>query len=167
MTSSKRYVGLDISMTGPGFACVEVRDRRAYLIATDTITTTAKESDGKRLRKIATKLKNFMADNAPVDEIIKEQSFTKFKKETQKIFKTVGVFEYVLHQHDIKEYAATTIKLTVANNGKASKELVAESVCKYFDLPLDTFKKRDDESDAIGVVLTHLIKNDLIDWEVA
>jgi crossover junction endodeoxyribonuclease RuvC len=178
MTKPKRYIGLDISMTGPGFACVEVVDRRANLLATDTITTvkttvktvnkvkvTTTYSDGKRLRKLAVKLKNFMAEYGPADEIIKEASFHQFKTATGQIFKTVGVYEYILHEQDIIEYAATTIKKTVTGSGKASKTEVAEKICAYLGLPLDTFEDRDDESDAVGVVFTHLIKKKLIDWE--
>lgn len=160
-----RYIGLDLSLTSPGFACVDVIDRKPILIATDNIKTTAKDRDGVRLRKIATKLKSFVAEHEPIDTFIKEQSFARFNKETHQIYKTVGVVLYVLHSHDVPEIANTTVKKQMTGNGKASKEEVAKAVCDVFDLPRDTYAGRDDESDAIAVVLAYLIKNDLIDWE--
>lgn len=160
-----RYIGLDLSMTGPGFAAVEVIDRKPVLLGTATISTTAKDRDGVRLRKIGRKMKTFIEEYGPFDTYIKEQSFSRFPKDTQQIFKTVGVTEYILHDYEIVDIAATTIKKHVAGSGKASKEEVAAEVCRTFGLKTNHFDKRNDESDAIAVILCYLIQNDLIDWK--
>jgi crossover junction endodeoxyribonuclease RuvC len=155
-------------MTSPGFAMIEVRDRKAYLIAHTSTQTVKKEkdrtySDGERVKKIVDEMMNFIEEYGPVDGYIKEQSFARFKTETAQIFKTVGAVLFVLHDKEVIDISNKTIKKLLTGNGNGTKKQVEVEVKAILNLDEEYLFKNDDESDACAVVLAYLKQKKLID----
>jgi crossover junction endodeoxyribonuclease RuvC len=155
-------------MTSPGFAMIEVRDRKAYLIAHTSTQTVKKEkdrtySDGERIKAIIDTLDNFMKENGPVDGYIKEQSFARFKTETAKIYSTVGAVLFFLHDKEVIDISNKTIKKLLTGNGNGTKKQVEIEVKAMLNLDEEYLFKNDDESDACAVVLAYLKQKKLID----
>lgn len=88
-------------------------------------------------------------------EVAIERGFTMHNKSTQVIYRCHGVINELLHKYPQFYYPPTTVKKIVAGNGRASKEELEEIIAsKYPNLSFDN----DDESDAVGVGLSHLIE---------
>jgi crossover junction endodeoxyribonuclease RuvC len=160
----RHFLGLDISMTSTGYAVVTVEDDGSLTLqTTGYIATTSKESDGVRLSKIRERLE-LLLHMYEFDTVIKENGFVKGHHATKSIFKATGVVEEVVNtvsKHgDIVAYPPTTVKKTVTGDGKADKRTVADCVKTFIEIPWAI--KRDDESDAIAIILTHLIKEGII-----
>jgi crossover junction endodeoxyribonuclease RuvC len=160
------YLGIDLSLTSPGFAFIGVDKRKPYLLDVSHTKTTPKKRDGERLMHICEELKSFMIGNidrfGEIKEIYKEKGFSRFPTETQKLYKTHGAVEMALHDHEIKELAPSSLKKLVTGNGRASKQDVQKKVCEILNIKQKVFAN-DDESDAVGVVIAMLIKENLID----
>jgi crossover junction endodeoxyribonuclease RuvC len=162
---SETYLGLDLSMSSSGIAVVNIRDKKPDLVVATRVKTKPSESHGWRLYAIARKLREVHEDLGPFKAIVREKGFSRFAAATQAIFKVVGVTDFLFRDYDISEVTPTTVKKIIAGNGKASKEQVEEGVRRILGLDDDYKFESDDASDAVGVILTHMIKEGLIEWD--
>lgn len=153
-----RYLGVDLSSVSTGIAVIDREpDGELNLVFNTIISTNPKHYSGKRLVDFA-EAYQWILDEYKPDFITKETTIARMG--TQHILlKFAGVLEMVscnMGYQKVYEYAPTTIKKEVTGDGKASKEKLAEALLSYVD-----FNKEEligDETDAIGVVLTHLSK---------
>lgn len=147
----KYIYGLDLSMSCTGVA---ICDASTFdIVYVGSIKTDAKKPHGHRLGQQRDFILGLM-DKYPPQEISIEQGFTRNNKSTQVIFRVHGVFNEAFKEFVQYYYAPTTVKKQVARTGQATKEAVAKHIKRK--LPNIEFKN-EDESDAIGVLLTHLI----------
>jgi crossover junction endodeoxyribonuclease RuvC len=157
------YLGLDLSMSSAGVAVVSVKGRTPELIQAFRIKTHPKERHGLRLFAIAKRLKETHELHGPFQTVVREKGFSRFAAATQAIFKVVGISDFIFRDYDIEEISPTTIKAKLAGNGKSSKEEVELAVRRHLNLPDEYKFESDDASDACGVILTYLFKEDIID----
>ena len=155
-------LGLDVSMNSTGWAVLTVENRIPILVASGVVKANTKASHGLRLSNQRNVFEEITDKYQPTD-IAKEAGFARHMKATQVLYKAYGVTEEFFAEQGIADYPATTIKKTVTGNGNAEKSSVEYFVRERLALP-DAFKfKTDDESDAMAVALTHLIKKGEID----
>jgi len=158
-------LALDLSLTSTGYAIIESdnKTRKAELIKYGLIKTNSKDFMGQRLKHIVSTLQNFIECDYSFDAVVRESSFSNnFISATQKIFLVNGAVTYGLFDlgiDEIYEVHVTTVKKTITGDGKAKKDKVQENLAKY--VGWHTYKTFD-ESDAVAVGLTWLIKNDYI-----
>lgn len=157
-----RILALDLSMSTPGFAVLDIIDGKPVLVHKSHVKTNSKHSHGQRLIAIERHLLNLVEMFGPLNAVAREKGFSAHAMTTQVIFRVVGVSDLSLAKEGytrIVDIAPTSVKKAVTGNGKASKEEVAEAVEAYVG-------KQDyatnDESDAVAVGLAYAIQYKLI-----
>lgn len=154
-------LAMDLSLNGPGFAVVAVEPTSGKPIILDarSLVLTRHTSHGAKLSATAALITELYNTYKP-QHIVREKGFSRFAATTQALFKVVGVSDYVLynagHTKHIDELSPTTVKKTVAGNGKASKDDVKSAVMRYLQVEDAKYFANEDESDAAAVALTHL-----------
>lgn len=169
-----RYLGLDLSLS-PGIAVIDVKNRVPTLVYADSVATTSDDKDAERSAVVESFVAQTVYAYKPFEMVLREDFTTgRNKRATQTIFnawssadRALNTFGYAVNPVSL-ELAPTTVKKTVAGNGKAEKKDVAEAVRKWLRLPDDyPFAKGYDDSDACAVVLAYLIRENLIDGGIA
>lgn len=153
-----RFMGFDISSVSTGVSVVDMAaNGELSVVFTTNIITSSKDKAGKRLRIFAEEMTGLLHEFRP-DYIVKETTICRMA--TQFInLKFFAAFELVLELEGYPkfyEYAPTSIKKTIAGHGRATKEAVAEAIKKYTEI--DVTGLTNDETDSLGVVLTHIGK---------
>jgi len=166
---SERFLGLDISLTSPGFAVIEVRNREPSLITARHVKTDAKTPDGVRFSMIeafTTVIAGEYKGRDGFAGIIREDyKRPASKRQGQTIFGAWAAVDSGLSRHGLAvtdEINAATIKRIVGGHGRADKDAVAAGVEKLLKIPPGFEFANDDESDAAAIVLAWLIDNDKI-----
>lgn len=159
-----RVMGIDQSLTCTGVSILEYEDGEVNLLHVSQIETSTSDTLGKRLRTIGEEIVRLANEWQP-DEFAREQGIVRHNNVTKKLFRVVGVLDYVLEPFldgkDITEIPIRTAKRKVTGNGKAEKHEVEKAVLQYFGLEEDTFRTArgrllDDQVDAIAMALTFL-----------
>lgn len=157
-----RYMGLDISSVATGVSIIDrLPNGSLKLVAHDVISSSYKKEIGLRLVMFAETLQTFLDEYQP-DFIIREETINN-RASNAILYKFLGVVQFLARNNGYDktyEYYPTTIKKTVVGHGRASKMAVAEECSKYFTEDFDGLTE--DETDSIGAVLTHLIKDDTL-----
>lgn len=154
-----KILAMDLSLSCPAFAVVSVKNGVAELHHLSHLKTDTKKTHGYRLFQIYNHMDNIYKEHPDLDEVVREKGFSRFPSVTQTLFKVVGISDVCANRNGIDvitEYAPTTVKKTISGTGKGSKEDVARCVNIYFGT--DIKFKTDDESDAVAVAITHLLK---------
>ncbi|MCS1350361.1 crossover junction endodeoxyribonuclease RuvC [Mechercharimyces sp. CAU 1602] len=157
-----RYFGLDLSISCPGFAVLEVKkNRKPTLLFYGHLKTNPKLPHGDRLAHIKSYVEAIRYDYGPFVKVIREKAFHNARVHaTAGGYKVAGIVDYALRGVEIEELANSTVKKEVTGNGRASKDDVEVAVRGWF--PEEEFKT-DDESDAVAVVLACLLREGLIE----
>lgn len=167
-----RYLIYDISLTSPGFAVIDVADRKPTLVTTAHATTDAAQPDGQRFAiveafAITTASAYGTVKNGAAVTVIREDYMNpKQKRQGQTIFGAWAAVDSGLRRCGLMvsaEINATTVKRVVGGHGKADKDEVATGVKRILSLPESYVFATNDESDACGIGLTYLIEKGLID----
>jgi crossover junction endodeoxyribonuclease RuvC len=171
----QRYLGLDLSLS-PGIATIEVRNRRAYLIAAESIATSTADNDAIRSSVVESFIaQHVYAHRQPggvMYNLVLREDFTagRNKRATQTIFNAWAAADRALHTYGLTVYdvkpplSPTSVKKLVTGNGRAEKDEVAAAVRRLLRLGDDyPFKAGYDDSDACAVILAYLIREELID----
>lgn len=167
--NSALIVGLDLSLSSPGFALVEVKNGKAKVVAVDHVKTDAKQDYAVRGRIIESKLRTFLAEQptrykgSKVTHVAREAYAGRFGHHS--IFTAWSAADSALHDFGLlpdscKPIAQQSVKKTVCGKGRAEKEEVDKAVRK-----LTGYKGEfatSDESDAVAVALAFAIKEGLI-----
>lgn len=161
-----KYLGLDLSMSSPGFAVIEVKKRVPYLIEATHVKTDSSDPYSLRTKHIEQYAALFIRKHKPVDYVVREAFTSKIPRTNYSIFsawnavdRALGLYGYTVNTADIPQQ---TVKKTLLGKGKAEKEEVAEAVRRLLRLPSDYKFGADDESDACAIVLAHLIRDGAI-----
>jgi crossover junction endodeoxyribonuclease RuvC len=147
-----RTLGIDPSLTCTGWSIVE----NGIVKSSGTIKTKAKQSLEQRLWFIYHEMCELLHDTSP-DRVAIEDIFIYQKKSMQTPVKTIqvhGIIKGAVFSRYAPEvvyrYMPTTVKLTVAGHGKATKEQVLQMVQRQAGYKGEQL----DISDAIAVALT-------------
>jgi crossover junction endodeoxyribonuclease RuvC len=150
-------LGIDSSLACPAYAVVKVSEGKATVLEVSHRKTLSKHSTGYRLFQIYEWFKDVL-ERYTFDAIVFEKGFNKFAVATQQIQRTLGVLMFTLYRKQIEEFfeiSPTSVKKAITENGKASKEQLAEALESY--VGKHTYKTND-ESDAVGVALALAIQ---------
>lgn len=161
-----RVLGLDLSLTSPGFAVIEVKSGKPALIKTANFTTTSDTQQALRYEEIEAFTLLFIRDNKPFDVIAREiWPPSRNYAQNNKIHGSWAAVERALSRYgyEVSEHLTpSNVKKTVTGNGAAKKPEVAEHVRKILGLGEDYKFDSDDHSDAAGIALAYLIREGLI-----
>ncbi|UUT18426.1 crossover junction endodeoxyribonuclease RuvC [Bacillus velezensis] len=171
MTSAKpiRILALDIS-TNPGFAVLEVKrlksGPRVNLVHVTSVSTTSQSPDSHRYSYIEAAATMVLHEYGPFDVVVREH-YTKGrnKRSTQTVFGAWAVIDLALGKYGYKadvEITPTTVKKDVTGKGSASKDEVEAGVRRILSLPADFTFRTDDESDAVAIGLSYLVREKII-----
>jgi crossover junction endodeoxyribonuclease RuvC len=166
--SYKYYLGLDISLSSPGFAVIRVENRQAEIVFTFNVKTKPGRMRGFRYEVIEEELYTNLCllGFKQFDGIIRETFHSRIPDTNAGVFGAWASVDRALARFGMEvtaQYSASQVKKAVTGKGKAEKPEVAAAVCKWLSLPADYQFKTNDESDACAIVLAHLIKEGLID----
>lgn len=169
MPSSKAVIlGLDLSLSSPGFALIEVSKGKAKILAVAHVKTNANHDYAVRGRVIESKLRTFLAENKgdKVTHVVREAYAGRFGHAS--IFTAHSAADRALHDFGLlpdscKPIAQQSAKKTVVGRGKAEKEEVEEAVRELTGY-IGEFATSD-ESDAVAIALAFAIKEGSITKE--
>lgn len=154
-------LAMDLSLSSPAFAVLDILDGKPTILHLSHVKTNAKQCHGSRLHDIAVAIEDIFNSYA-ITEVVREKGFSRFAMATQTLFKVVGISDIIAFNNDhykVFEISPTTIKKEIAGTGKAKKEDVEKGLEKYFP---GMIYKNDDESDAVGVGITHALQRGYI-----
>jgi crossover junction endodeoxyribonuclease RuvC len=164
-----RVLGLDLSLTSPGFAIIEVKKGKPRLIKTANFTTNADTAQALRYEEIEAFTLLFIRENKPFDVIAREiWPPSRNYAQNNKIHGAWAAVERALSRYgyEVNEHLTpSNVKKTVTGNGSAKKPEVAESVRQILGLPAEHKFDSDDHSDAAAIALAYLIREKLIKTE--
>lgn len=162
-----RYAGLDLSLTSPGFAIIDVKDRVPHFIASSHVKTEPADVQALRYEIIEAHALLFFREFRPVDVVVREiWPPSRNYAQNDKVHGAWSAVDRALAAFGLTVAAnitPTSVKKLVAGSGKAEKPEVAAAVRKWLRLPADYKFATDDESDAAAIALAHLIAENLID----
>jgi Holliday junction resolvasome RuvABC endonuclease subunit len=148
----------DISLSNTGIVIFDDIGNPISKLSIDTHKEKTHSLKLKKIEKTIKLLKNKYKPNL----IVLEESFTRFNKSTQAIYKVRGVVELVFFDIEQVFYHATTIRKQLLGKGNAKKEEVQEYILeRYGDIKFDDM----DQSDAFAVGLCYFNKKGIINGE--
>ncbi|MFD1270654.1 crossover junction endodeoxyribonuclease RuvC [Paenibacillus motobuensis] len=159
---------MDLSLTSPGFAIIDVIDRVPHLVATSTVQTDSGEPQALRYEIIEAHALLFFRQHQPDSTITREiwppaRNFA----QNDKVHGAWSAVDRALSRLGLEvteNLSPQTVKKAVTGNGRAEKKEVAEAVRKWLRLSPDyKFRAGYDDSDACAVCLAYLIRENLID----
>jgi crossover junction endodeoxyribonuclease RuvC len=169
MKKTLRVLGLDLSLTSPGFAIIEVKNGKSRLVKTANFTTDSGTMQALRYEEIEAFTLLFIRENKPFDVIAREiWPPSRDYAQNNKIHGSWSAVERALmkYGYEVNEnFTPSNVKKTVTGNGNAKKPVVAKCVRKLLILGEDYKFDSDDHSDASAVALTYLIRENLIKTE--
>lgn len=157
-------LAVDSSLDRPGFAVLEVDDKRRIKLLTTTVVDNKKDkhkTTAQKLQEIARAF-HYLCTMYKPEALVRERGFSRFPAATQKIFRVVGVLDFVAYDSfglEFEEFTPKTVKVTIAGSGVADKEEVANILPRYVG---EYHYMTDDESDATAVGITYAIEFGLI-----
>lgn len=171
--NKSRYAGLDLSLTSPGFAVIDVIDRVPQLVATSVVKTEASEVQPLRYEIIEAHALLFFREYRPDSAIIREiWPPSRNYAQNDKVHGAWSAVDRALSRLNLAvadNISPQAVKKLVTGNGRAEKAEVAEAVRKWLRLPANAdgspykFRAGYDDSDALAVCLAYLIRENLID----
>lgn len=161
-----RVLGLDLSLTSPGFAVIEVKNGKPRLIKTANFTTNSDTVQALRYEEIEAFTLLFIRENKPFDVIAREiWPPSRDYAQNNKIHGAWAAVERALSRYGYEvnvHLTPSNVKKTVTGSGTAKKPVVAEHARILLGLGEDYKFHSDDHSDACGIALAYLIREGLI-----
>lgn len=150
----KRILGLDVSLSITGFAVIDINTEtcECSVVKIGSTNTTKISGRGNKLNFIYRQMVYLNETFSPEDVVI-EKPFSLHNVSTQAIFSAIGAVQMALCEIEPIWYSANELKKYVAGHGHSDKSRVAEALKDIF--PGIEFANND-ESDALGVVITHM-----------
>ena len=157
-------IGLDLSLTSPGMACLQVNEDGSYqLIDFATCKTTADEPWKQRLSRVSTTVLQFVFKHTPKKIFVENYSFGSTNgREIAGEVHGVTLFNLLEHgfprEHLHRNISPSSRAKFLTGNGRAKKSEVVKAVNELFGL---NFKMKDNDiADAcilafIGYCITH------------
>lgn len=114
----------------------------------------------KKLKYISDELEE-LSKKYPPKVIVIERYFSRFANATVALAKIHGVINELFHDIPQIYYPPKTIKEALVHGSATKEDLQIAINAKYNDISF----ANEDESDSFAVLLTYLVKENLIDWE--
>jgi len=154
-SKDKIILGIDPGTNVMGYGLIAIEKGEMRLIQFGVIHLTKYKDHYLKLQKIYERISHIIEEYAP-DEVALEAPFMgKNVQSMLKLGRAQGVAMASALSHDIPvtEYAPLKVKKSVTGKGTASKEMVAEMVCRL--LKIKGAPKLLDATDALGVAVCH------------
>ena len=154
---------MDLSLSCPAFAVMEVLDGELEIHHLSHVKTKAGKSHGFRLFEIYIRMKEIYEEFPDIQEVVRERGFSKFPATTQALFKVVGISDACAYKHGypiVHEITPLEVKKLITGNGRSDKDRVAKSLKIVYGI--ENNFKTDDESDSVAVGVSHFIKKKLL-----
>lgn len=152
-----RVLGIDPGLNATGWAVLERTRGRSALIASGVVRTQSKEPMVVRLCRIHAGVASVISEHAPEGAAIEQIFQHRSSESALRLGHARGVALLALGQGglEVGEYNPSTIKKSVAGNGRAGKPEIQRLVAALLGLtrPLPA-----DASDAAAIALTHLAR---------
>jgi crossover junction endodeoxyribonuclease RuvC len=177
-----RVLAFDTSMSAPGVAIIEVKNRKPKVVALSHIVTDSSQPHGVRADMIESWATLFIAQHIKkgIDLAIREDFNGKSSSQNYPVFAAWSGCERACEKFGVTFTKWTEIqkngrkktslgpspskvKKIVTGSGSAEKWEIADRVREITGYTGEFAK--DDESDACGVALAYLIENNLIEGE--
>lgn len=144
-------LAFDLSLSNTGIAVFDDNGQCKELISIDTHKEKTHPLKLKRIERVMLSLKKKYKPKV----IVIEESFTRFNKSTQAIYKCRGVTDLIFYDIPQVCYHATSIRKEILGRGNAKKEELQRFILdNYTDISFDDM----DQSDAFGVGLCYFKK---------
>jgi len=151
-----RVFGIDPGSTATGYAVVQKSGGRFQLLSAGVIRTVSKDPIPERLKTIYQGLNAELTvskvDCVAIESIFRHRSSESAIRLGQA--RGVALLAAALHDHEVFEYNAMTVKKTVGGHGRAGKPEVARIVARLLGAD---HKLASDASDAAAIAITHLM----------
>jgi len=148
-------IAFDLSLSNTGIAIFDDNGQCKELVSIDTHKEKTHPLKLILIEKIMRSLKRKYKPKI----IIIEESFTRFNKSTQAIYKVRGITDLIFYDVEQICYHATSVRKEILGHGNAKKEELQKFI-------LENYKniefKNTDESDAFGVGLCYFKKKGVI-----
>lgn len=161
------YLALDTSLTKSGWAVLTVINGKPSVVDYGLIKSTAKLSDGERLREIHSGIIEVLAKYPQVERVIPiEEGIVRFNTATKQIAKARGVIEFSLAEYELVGVNIQSVKAwarreTNSPGKRNDKAMIEEAVRKVYGDRI-TFNKGGDIADSIAVGTVYLINEGVI-----
>lgn len=151
-------MGIDPGIERLGWGIVEKNGSEIARIDSGVKQTSKKDAKSKRLLEIYEFLEKTIKKERPDFVSVEKLFFATNVKTALTIGEVRGVILLAAERHGIPlvEFAPTEVKMAVCGYGRASKESVASML--KFSMILPKNKLLDDETDALALALTGLVR---------
>ena len=148
-------MALDLSLNNTGIAIFDDNGQCKELISIDTHKEKLHPLKLKLIEKIMRSIKKKYKPSL----IVIEESFTRFNKSTQAIYKVRGITDLIFYDVEQVCYHATTIRKEILGHGNAKKEEVQKFILEnYKNIIFEDM----DQSDAFGAGLCYFKKQGVV-----
>lgn len=158
-------IGIDVSLNDSGVSVYSLSKRKIVFTGHCNVQhiRNLKKYRGYNLNAIKLNVqKEYFEDirrRFPPRIVVFERGFAKFKKEVASLNQINGILYSIFWNYTQVQYPPTTVKAEIVN-GKAEKDVVRDILLA--NIPElegdDTFFNNDNVSDAVAVLVTHLLK---------
>lgn len=154
-------MGIDPGTNVMGYALLAVDKGKPKLMFMGVIKLSKFGDHYMRLRRIYERVHQLVTEHLP-DELAIEAPF--FGKNVQSMLKLgraqgVAMAAALVRDIPIREYPPMSVKQSIAGNGAASKEQVANMLQRLLHIPQDQMPDLLDATDALAVALTHFYES--------
>ncbi len=155
MEADQIILGIDPGTTVMGYGLIGVKGKKTHIIQFGVIHLKKYANHEIKLRKIFEKVSGLIHEFSPDHVALEAPFYGKNVQSMLKLGRAQGVAMAAALSMDIpiSEYAPKRVKQSVAGNGNASKEQVAEMLRKQ--LRFETENILLDATDALAVALCH------------
>ena len=152
-----RVIGIDPGYDRCGVAILEKTNGKEVVIFSECIETNKLDTLPTRIHAVATRVHTLIREYAPESMAIERLYFTKNQRTAMAVAEARGAIQAVAAECGVlvTEYTPGQVKLAVTGSGAADKKQMIFMIRTLVRLPHTP--KRDDEYDAIGVGITHLV----------
>jgi crossover junction endodeoxyribonuclease RuvC len=149
-----RVLGIDPGLERTGWGVIEAEGNRLSFVAGGTIITKRADEGAQRLKDIFDGLTSIVQHYKPHHAAVEEVFVNNNARSSLKLGQARGIALLVpsLHDIDVAEYSATTVKKSVVGTGRAEKAQVGHMV-KVLLPRADV--KGEDAADALAVAICH------------
>ena len=152
-----RVLGIDPGYGRLGIAILEGDRQKQHVVFSECFVTSSDTPFSKRLLESVRRVNVICGEYKPEVVALETLFFTNNQKTAMNVAEVRGALLYVTEEKGlpVAQYSPQEIKMAVSGYGKSSKADIAAMLTKLLTIPKK--KMLDDEYDAIGVALTHLV----------
>ena len=154
-TDTYKILGVDPGTNVLGYAIIEVRKKKLFLVQHGILTLSHLKDHQLKLKRIYERLQQLIEQYKPREMAIEAPFFGKNVQSMLKLGRAQGVAiaAAITMGVEMTEYAPKKIKLSVTGNGNASKEQVAAMLENILNQKLEQISL--DATDALAAAVCH------------